>query len=71
MPCFKWRGATSDSSPRVTGYEITVNGEEARIAYAMRTSMPAFYETIEIIRFGTEDGRTSSLIIGPRLRIGP
>lgn len=53
-----WNYSIGWSSPWVKSYEIAVKGNKATITYLMMDSTPAYYEMIELLKFGEEDGKT-------------
>ena len=53
-----WDYFIGGSSPWVDAYEIEVKGEKATITYRMMDSTPTYYEMIELLKFGKENGKT-------------
>ena len=51
-----WNFNIGVSSPWVVDYEVEINGTTANITYVTKTSEPAYYNTIETITFGKENG---------------
>ncbi|QOX64983.1 M56 family metallopeptidase [Anoxybacterium hadale] len=53
-----WNFNIGVSSPWVTDYKVTVNGDTAEIIYMLTDSSQSTYEQKEVLLFGKEDGKT-------------
>lgn len=52
-----WNFNIGVSSPWVVSYDISIDNQTATITYLTRTSVPASYQTEEVIHFADDDGK--------------